>query len=61
MENLLLQAKFYFSWAGGPVLIVRTATCIIDPKLYEWSLKNVIHHIFFFLKFWVFFASKSEF
>jgi hypothetical protein len=25
-----VQAKFYWSWAGGPVLIVRTAVVQID-------------------------------
>ena len=24
MKNLLVQTKFYWSWAGGPVPIVRT-------------------------------------
>ena len=25
MKNLLVRTKFYWSWAEGPVLIVRTA------------------------------------
>jgi hypothetical protein len=24
IENLLVRTKFYWSWAGGPVIIVRT-------------------------------------
>ena len=27
MKNLLVQTKFYWSWARGPVLIMRTVKC----------------------------------
>ena len=30
MKNLLVRTKFYWSWARGPVLIVKTAKA--DPK-----------------------------
>ena len=30
MKNLLVQTKFYWSWAGGPVLIVKTVTLVIN-------------------------------
>ena len=29
LKNLLVQTKFYWSWAGGQVLIMRTACDII--------------------------------
>jgi len=30
MKNLLVRTKFYWSWAGGPVLIVRTVSFVTN-------------------------------
>ena len=30
LKNLPVQTKFYWSWAGGPVLIVRTVIQVFD-------------------------------
>ena len=36
LKNLLVQTNFYWSWAGGPVLIVRT-DFLPNKKFLKWQ------------------------
>ena len=55
LKNLLVRTKFYWSWAGGPVHIVRTEHCILTTEfllivvmytIAEWCVFIAIIYIY---------------